>query len=157
MIHTSAGSPGTEDIVSHESDPLEQLYDDETFSRRLQTDKPRLLIVEDDVHQRAYYGAVLRRAGYRTVEAADGKEALRMVKEGPFACIICDLFMPEMDGAEFVAHLKKIPRYRKVPVIMMTAGDSDLEMNTLEVGADMFFQKNGPLRKLIEEIEMLLW
>lgn len=63
-----------------------------------------LMIVEDDPDTRDALGEILSQAGYRTVGAANGKEALSQLRsnEGDLPCVILlDITMPEMDGWEF--------------------------------------------------------
>jgi two-component system, chemotaxis family, chemotaxis protein CheY len=84
--------------------------------------KPVVLVVDDDVDVREALADLLNEAGYRSVCKPDGREALKYLhKHGPPAAVLLDLFMPAMNGWEFMDRLKATPRLAGVPVIMVTA------------------------------------
>lgn len=65
-----------------------------------------ILIVDDDRGVRTLLGRILERAGYRVTEAADGRQAMEMVRRDQPALVITDIFMPEQDGLEIVRELR---------------------------------------------------
>ena len=68
----------------------------------------------------------LNRAGYDVLEAGDGKEALAQLdKAGKVNLIVSDVNMPNMDGITFVTEVKKHPRHRFTPVVMLTTEGQD--------------------------------
>jgi CheY-like chemotaxis protein len=86
--------------------------------------KPVVLVVDDDVDVRDALADLLDEAGYRSVCKPDGQEALKYLrKHGPPAAVLLDLFMPAMNGWEFMGRLKATPRLAGVPVIMVTANE----------------------------------
>src|SRR5690348_15443806 len=60
----------------------------------------RILVIDDEPQVLVVVEQMLRSAGHDVVLAADGREGLRRYREGPHDLIICDLFMPELDGLE---------------------------------------------------------
>jgi CheY-like chemotaxis protein len=83
--------------------------------------KLRVLVVDDDADVRDALADLLDDAGYVSVCRGDGREALKyMRKHGAPAAVLLDLFMPEMNGGEFVQKLKAAPKLAGVPVIMVT-------------------------------------
>ncbi len=68
---------------------------------------PRILVVDDDPSIREMLDEVLKDAGYSVEVAADGLEALRMVKASPPDLIITDIIMPEQDGVGIMLQLAK--------------------------------------------------
>ena len=78
----------------------------------------RILVIDDDVAVRATLCHVLERSGYETVEAGDGREAIRLL-EG-IDLIITDLLMPEVDGVDLLGMLRR--EGRTTPVIAMSGG-----------------------------------
>src|SRR6185295_13363180 len=66
---------------------------------------------------------VLERAGFAVVEAETGRVALDRVREQPPGLILLDLMMPEMDGFEFLAELRRQTGGRGIPVVVVTAKD----------------------------------
>jgi CheY-like chemotaxis protein len=84
--------------------------------------KPVVLVVDDDVDVRDALRDLLNDAGYRSVCKADGHQALKYLRKyGPPAAVLLDLFMPTMNGWEFMDRLKAAPKLASVPVIMVTA------------------------------------
>ena len=79
---------------------------------------PRILIIDDDSAVRATVRHVLERAGYETVEAADGRDCLRMM-DG-IDLVITDLLMPEVDGVDLLGMIRRLGL--TVPVIAMSGG-----------------------------------
>jgi two-component system chemotaxis response regulator CheY len=68
----------------------------------------------------------LTRAGYEVLEAGDGKEALaQLEKAAKVHLIVSDVNMPNMDGIAFVTEVKKHPRHRFTPVVMLTTEGQD--------------------------------
>ena len=69
-----------------------------------------ILVVEDEIGVRALACRILRERGYNVIEAADGKEALRLAREhdGEIHLVITDVIMPGMSGRELVAQLKAV-------------------------------------------------
>ncbi len=92
----------------------------------------RVLIVDDSATMRRIVARALAAAGVEpddVVEAADGREALRLVFTQPVDLVVTDLHMPGMDGLELVEHLRENEGTRDVPVIAVT---SDRQAPTLE-------------------------
>ena len=85
-----------------------------------------ILIVDDSSSLRTVVKMALERAGYAVLEAGDGKAALdRLDTAGKVNLIVTDVNMPQMDGITFVTELKKHPRHRFTPVIMLTTEGQD--------------------------------
>jgi len=86
-----------------------------------------VLVVEDDAPFRRLACAVLGRAGYRTCQAADGEEALRVLAQRPVSLVLLDVDLPRVSGGGVLAGLAASPLGREVPVILMTAlGDAEI-------------------------------
>ncbi|MCP3668853.1 MAG: response regulator [Gammaproteobacteria bacterium] len=79
-----------------------------------------VLIVDDSASIRQVVGMALRGAGYQVIEACDGKDALGKMTGDKIHLIISDVNMPNMDGITFLKEVKKHPRYKFTPVIMLT-------------------------------------
>ncbi|HOM88030.1 MAG TPA: response regulator, partial [Spirochaetota bacterium] len=74
----------------------------------------KILIVEDEQHQRELYAMELQEEGYEVDQATNGKEAVDKVKANKYDCVILDIRMPEMDGIEALG--KILSRDKKVPI-----------------------------------------
>ncbi len=87
----------------------------------------RVLLVEDDGTQRERLHGWLAGEQWIVQEAANGRDALALLKDSKPDVILLDLMMPEMDGFAVVAALQKEPRWRDIPVIVITARDLDAQ------------------------------
>ncbi len=79
-----------------------------------------ILIVDDSVSLRQVVSIALKGAGYDTIEACDGVDALSKLNGEKIHLIISDVNMPNMDGITFLKELRKNPSYKFMPVIMLT-------------------------------------
>jgi diguanylate cyclase (GGDEF)-like protein/PAS domain S-box-containing protein len=114
----------------------------------MNTDRHRVLIVDDDAGGRRLTRATLMRAGFETSEAADGAQALEAMRELLPDLVLMDVSMPVMDGFTCCAELRKLPGGQRVPVVMMTGLDDVQSIErAFEVGATDFITKpiNWPI------------
>ncbi len=82
-----------------------------------------MLIVEDDAPTREVLRRTLERDGWAVTEAENGRRGLQSLARQVPDLILLDLIMPEMDGFEFVAELRKSESGRRIPVVVVTARD----------------------------------
>jgi len=82
-----------------------------------------VLVVEDDTDTREMLRRMLEREGWVVTEAEHGRVGLERVAEHRPAVILLDLMMPEMDGFEFVAEVRKHEAWRAIPIVVVTAKD----------------------------------
>src|SRR5437868_14198190 len=92
----------------------------------VEVDPARILLVDDRRENRIALQAVLEPLRVHVVEADSGEQALREVLVGDFAVILLDVQMPGMDGIETAELIKARDRSRDVPIIFLTAAESDL-------------------------------
>lgn len=116
----------------------------------------RVLVVEDDADIQAYLRQELGR--YFTVETAgNGEEALERLKNETVQLIITDVMMPRMNGYELLRRLRQNQQTRHLPVIMLTALDSeDQQLKGLDAGADAYIAKPFSLQLLLLQCRNLL-
>ncbi len=79
-----------------------------------------IMIVDDSASLRQVVSIALKGAGYATIEASDGQDALAKMGGEKIHLIISDVNMPNMDGITFLKEVKKHPSYKFTPVIMLT-------------------------------------
>ncbi len=87
-------------------------------------DKP-VLIVDDEPNVREYLAQILRDAGFNVLTAADGDEALEMIRKRPPDFISLDLVMPRKSGRRLLHELKKDKELSRIPVVIVTAHAQD--------------------------------
>src|SRR4051812_6304310 len=95
--------------------------------------KPKVLIVDDDDVLLSTLQQVCESMGFEAEVAASGGEALSMLKDRPYAVLISDVRMPQMDGPTLMENMKKAGH--KVPVILMTgySGNSIPHSENLQI------------------------
>jgi CheY-like chemotaxis protein len=82
---------------------------------------PALLVVEDNDRAREALATILRMRGYTATTAADGQQALELLRAGPAPdLILLDMLMPVLDGWHFLQQIKGEPHLAKVPVVVVT-------------------------------------
>jgi CheY-like chemotaxis protein len=117
----------------------------------------RVLLVEDDENTRVVLGMILRKEMFDVVEAANGIEGIERVYSDAPEIIVCDLMMPKMNGTEMVQKLRRDPRTRNIPVLMLTAASSeDNEVRSLDCGVDDFVSKTANPKVMLLRLQRLL-
>ena len=114
----------------------------------------KILIAEDEANLRKLIASYLRKEGFSTVEASNGREALKLFSEDKFDLVILDIMMPVMDGLEVC---KAIRRESTVPIVMLTARSEEYdELSGFSCGADEYITKPFSPAILITRIKSVL-
>lgn len=117
-------------------------------------DSHTILIVDDEMRMRRVIADYLHIKNYRTVEAADGVEALELFNREHPDLVLLDVMMPRMNGWDVC---KEIRRTSKTPIIMLTAkSEENDELQGFELGADEYIAKPFSLKILTARIEAVL-
>src|SRR5216683_5566180 len=88
-------------------------------------DLPLILIADDDKATRVLLRRVMEREGYKVVAAETGAEAVGLCQSVAADLILLDYIMPELDGVDACAQIRKLERYKTTPVLMITSLDDD--------------------------------
>ena len=111
----------------------------------------RILVVDDEESMRDVLAILLQREGYEVEEAADGAQAVRMLKEQSYDLVITDIKMPQLGGHELLAYIKE--RFAETLVIMITAFSTTEEaVEAMKQGAYDYIVK--PFKN--EEIRLIV-
>jgi CheY-like chemotaxis protein len=117
----------------------------------------RILVLDDNMANRALAVTVLERAGYDVIEAENAEQAQALVLPDPPDLMLVDIGLPGMDGLAFTRSIKARPELRHVPVIAVTAhamrGD---EEKAIAAGCNAYVTKPIDVRKLPELVAQLL-
>jgi two-component system alkaline phosphatase synthesis response regulator PhoP/two-component system response regulator VicR len=119
------------------------------------TDRPIVLVCDDERHIVRLIQVNLERMGYDVVTAFDGREAIEKLRTITPTLIMLDVMMPHVDGYEVLRSIRKNPETTHIPVIMLTvqAQEGD-EAAGLKLGANMYMTKPfnpQDLRRFLEQ------
>jgi CheY-like chemotaxis protein len=118
---------------------------------------PTIVVAEDNAEQRSLYVALLSGVGYRVLEAADGSEAVEVVRRERPGLVLMDVTMPGTSGWNAVRTLKEDIATRDIPIIVVTGLASAWDRDaSLASGCDEYLAKPVPPVRLIEEVKKFL-
>lgn len=101
-----------------------------------------VLVIDDEPSARETVAALLHADRYALKFACDGREAVEYLEQPPVDLVVCDVMMVDVDGFEVCRRIKAHPRWRYVPIILLTALDGQDDMvRGIEAGADEFLYK----------------
>jgi len=116
--------------------------------------KKKILVADDQTELRMVLSERLQRAGYDTLTAADGVEALEKAREGRPDLILLDVMMPRMNGFQVLERLKKDEALMDVPVIMLTGKKEDADIEKGISGyAEKYLIKPYAFDELLAEVQ----
>jgi two-component system, OmpR family, KDP operon response regulator KdpE len=117
-------------------------------------DAPKVLVVDDEAQILRALRVILRDAGFQSVPADSGEEALDLAAvEAPKAAIV-DLVLPDIDGVEVARRLRE---WTQMPIIVLSAiGEEDAKVRALAAGADDYVTKPFSPRELVARLEAVL-
>ncbi|HBQ26259.1 MAG TPA: DNA-binding response regulator [Syntrophomonas sp.] len=114
----------------------------------------RILIADDEERIRRLVCDFLKKEGFETLEADNGREALNILFHSAINLVILDVMMPECDGW---ATCREIRKESDVPIIMLTArGEENDELFGFELGADEYISKPFSPQVLVARVQALL-
>lgn len=120
----------------------------------IQGQKPLVLVVDDDVDVLKLVSVALRLEDFRVSAAADGSQALQLVRDERPALVVLDIMMPGTDGYTVC---ERIRRFSEVPIIMLTAkAATDDIVRGLDLGADDYVLKPFNVNELVARVRTVL-
>jgi len=123
-----------------------------------QNGRKKVLIVEDDSFVMDIYQTKLSDAGFATLEAVNGSEALKILEKEIPDLILLDILMPVMDGIEVLKNIKNNDKFKNIPVILLTNLSQQDEVNRgLELGAkDYLIKSHFTPSEVLEKVKNYL-
>ncbi len=116
-----------------------------------------VLVIDDEEDYRIIIQEVLRGAGMQVSLAADGEQGLRMLKEKPCDIVLVDWMMPRLDGEQFCRAMRAEPKFKDLPVLMLTVKQTaDEELEALHFGVDDFVVKPFRAPELLARVRAAL-
>ncbi|TME94394.1 MAG: response regulator [Chloroflexi bacterium] len=120
--------------------------------------RPSVLIVDDALTVRELERSILERAGYAVRVAANGREALELLRREPADLVLTDVEMPLLDGLGLTETIRKSRTLARTPVVILTSHDSEADRERgLAAGANAYIVKSGfDQQRLLSMVEQLL-
>ncbi len=119
--------------------------------------KPLVFVIEDDedINELLVYN--LKKEGFDVKSFLHGKDALKELEHIHPDIILLDIMLPDIDGFELCKILKSNPEYSDIPIIMLTAKDTEIDKVVgLEIGADDYITKPFSFRELVARMKAVL-
>ena len=119
--------------------------------------KPYIIIAEDEDALSTLLAYNLEKEGYDVGTAADGDDALMMIKERQPDLLVCDWMMPKVSGIEVCRRLRQQSTTRNLPIVMLTARSEETDrIRGLDTGADDYVVKPFSMVELMARIRAVL-
>lgn len=113
-----------------------------TTKRATQKSSPRILLVEDEQALRELYREWLLLDGCEVVEAADGVSGIEAIFHQHPALVVLDIMLPKKDGFEVLKEIRRHPKTRNLPVVILTSLDQGFEKQQgSKLGANLYIVK----------------
>jgi signal transduction histidine kinase/CheY-like chemotaxis protein/CHASE3 domain sensor protein len=118
----------------------------------------RVLLADDDVRNIFSMTRVLEKYEMVVIPAMDGREALQLIQANPVEIVLMDIMMPEMDGYESIRGIRRLPQFKNIPIIAITAkamsGDRD---KCIAAGASDYISKPVDTDQLVSLLRIWLY
>ena len=116
---------------------------------------PKILLAEDEASLGTIIAESLETTGFAVTHVTNGKEALQLLTAGTFDLALLDVMMPEMDGLTATREIRKLPEWKKLPIIMLTAkAMKDDQERCLNAGANDYMAKPLDVEKLLSLVRV---
>ncbi len=126
------------------------------------TDKKRILVVDDEPDFALLVQGNLQKEGFEVDVAYNGVEGLEKIKQNPPDAVVLDVMMPEMDGYEVCAEMKKDDRLADVAILMLTAVADHVtstrysHFDGMSMEADDYLPKPASAEEITDSLKSLL-
>jgi CheY-like chemotaxis protein len=116
-----------------------------------------VIVAENDAMMRGLLRTMLDLQGRTLLLCHDGMEAVELAEQTLASLVLLDLRMPRMDGIEACAQIRELPRYDRVPIVILTVFTGEaIRRRALRAGASLFLAKPFSRKKLLDEINPLI-
>ena len=119
---------------------------------------PRALVIEDSEHTAYLLAFMLERAGYEITTIRNGRDAQAQINDGAVCdVVLLDLMLPHVDGYELLTQMREDPRWRHVPVLILSAKSLEGDVvRAFDLGANDYVVKPFRPQELLARVNRLL-
>ena len=119
--------------------------------------RAKILVVDDEPNNQRILTYTLNKVGYESTALADGENVLRWLEVNTPDLAILDVSMPGMDGITLLEHIRTMPQFARLPVIVLTgSGDDDERLRAERLGIQAFLTKPASSKTVLEVVGSLL-
>jgi CheY-like chemotaxis protein len=119
--------------------------------------KKKVLVIDDVAENRAVVVNMLDRLGFEMSQACTGSEGLDKAKAIAPDMILLDIVMPDISGLDVVRHLRELPEFEAVPIVIVSASAvAEVQAQAMAAGADAFVAKPVDMKVLMQRTAALL-
>lgn len=119
--------------------------------------KKTILIVDDSEFVRNYHAYILQQASFNVITAMDGSDGLEKLYSHACDLVLTDINMARMDGYEFIRRVRAEPRYRELPIIIVSTESQSVEKQKgYQAGANLYLVKPCSPAMMVENLRMVL-
>ncbi len=117
----------------------------------------KVMVIDDDPTTRSFLENILRKRGFQTLQAQNGKVALNEIQAAPPDLIISDVIMPEMGGFELCEKLRQSPATADIPFIFLSVKDDPVDqLKGLRMGADEYLVKPFKSSEILQAVSRVM-
>ncbi|NJM45036.1 MAG: response regulator [Alkalinema sp. RU_4_3] len=122
------------------------------------TGETTILVIDDSLTSRQTLSSVLKKSGYRVLQARDGREGLEQLQQDAnIHLVFCDIEMPRMNGFEFLTHCRPNYPKEKLPIVMLTSRSNEKHRQIAKyMGATTYLTKPFMEHELVKTLESCL-
>jgi len=116
-----------------------------------------ILLIDDEINLLNVFSLMLKKKGYRVLKAIDGDEGIKIILSEDVDLVICDIYMPHKDGLAVIKQIRRILRYRNIPIIILSGGGTKENVfRGIELGVDAFLAKPCEQEELYQTVGKIL-
>jgi len=116
-----------------------------------------ILLIDDEINLLNAYSLMLEKKGYHILKANDGNEGLKVILSEDVDLVISDIYMPRKSGLVVIKQIRRILKYRNIPIIILSAGGTKKNVfRGIELGVDAFLAKPCKKEELYQTVEKVL-
>jgi DNA-binding response OmpR family regulator len=116
-----------------------------------------ILLIDDEINLLNAYSLMLEKKGFRVLKAINGNEGLKIMLSEDIDLVVSDIYMPQKNGLVVIKQIRRILKYRNIPIIILSAGGTKKNVYTsIGLGINAFLIKPCLMEKLYQTVEEVL-